>query len=153
MQINTDVCQNCGQLCYGNCEIVISRVNKGCCYRIKAIPILQERFTCPRRHTGKRQKESRLSLVGSDSKWTRGVSGRALLLEQRAERGNSRCVKKLLGVRTKSTFFTYNLGTSVSFYHHHVVCLTTGPQILPKRVLHCVQSSASSFNSSILSFP
>ena len=111
MQINTDVCQNCGQLCYGNCQIVISCVNEGCCYRIEWIPILQERSTCPRRHTGKRQKESRLSLAGSDSKWTRGVSGRALLLEQRAERGNSRCVKKLLGLRTKSIFFTHSSET------------------------------------------
>ena len=29
---------------------------------------------------------------------------------------------------------------------HHVICLTTGPQLPPKRVLHIVRSCASSFN-------
>jgi hypothetical protein len=29
---------------------------------------------------------------------------------------------------------------------HHIVCLTTGPYPLPKRILHTVRSSASSFN-------
>ena len=37
--------------------------------------------------------------------------GRALPVEQRAKRGNSRCVKKGLGVRNKSTFFKYSSGT------------------------------------------
>ena len=35
--------------------------------------------------------------------------GRALPVEQRAKRGNSRCVKKVLGVRNKSTFFSVQL--------------------------------------------
>ena len=39
--------------------------------------------------------------------------------------------------------FIYSCIHSVS---HSVVCLTTGPQPLPKRVLHRVQSSAHSFN-------
>ena len=42
-----------------------------------------------------------------------------------------------------------------SFNHsfiHPAVCLTTGPQTLPKRVLHTVRSSASSFNLKCLLF-
>jgi hypothetical protein len=34
----------------------------------------------------------------------------------------------------------------VVWNHHHVVCITTGPCPLPKRVLHGVHSSASTFN-------
>ena len=35
---------------------------------------------------------------------------------------------------------------TVSYLFKPVVCLTTGPQLLPKRVLHRVRSGASSFN-------
>jgi hypothetical protein len=38
-------------------------------------------------------------------------------------------------------------------YHHHADCLTTGPQSLPKRVLHRVRSHASSSRSINFSFP
>jgi hypothetical protein len=38
------------------------------------------------------------------------------------------------------------LTSIVIHHHHHVVCLTTGPWHVPKRVLHSVRSSASSFN-------
>ena len=92
-----------------------------------------------------------MSLTGSDSKWVRAVNGRALPLEQRTKRDNSRCVNKRLCVRNKSTFFTYRLGIKLFLYHHHAVCLTTGPQPLPNRVLHSVRSRASSFNSNIFS--
>ena len=34
----------------------------------------------------------------------------------------------------------------VSSHHHSAVCLTTGPQHLPKRILYRVRPSASSFN-------
>jgi hypothetical protein len=36
---------------------------------------------------------------------------------------------------------------------HHAVCLTTGPQPFPKRALHRVRPSASSFNFQYLRFP
>ena len=39
-----------------------------------------------------------------------------------------------------------HLKVTIHLFVHCAVCLTTGPQPLPKRVLHTVRSSASSFN-------
>ena len=44
------------------------------------------------------------------------------------------------------------LGHNDTPFTHSAVCLTTGPQPLPKRVLHKVRSSASSFNFQYLRF-
>jgi hypothetical protein len=43
------------------------------------------------------------------------------------------------------TQFTYFIAATWSIHHHLIVCLTTGPMLLPKRALHTVRSRASTF--------
>jgi hypothetical protein len=68
-------------------------------------------------------------------------------------------LKSYIQVSTEKHMCSYHAACMYSMRHlvsqsfiHSVVCLTTGPQPLPKRVLHWVRSSASSFNFQYLLF-